>query len=80
MIITHGKATKFCAKKWKNKSEKRKKNEKKLRKKDRKKRKKKRKLAQQVTNSIFLQNECWIIDKCIIASNKVKTKVRVSNS
>ena len=30
---------------------------KKLRKKDRKKRKKKRKLAQQVTNSIFLQNE-----------------------
>ena len=36
MIITNGKATKFCARKWKNKSEKRKNNEKQLKEKERK--------------------------------------------
>ena len=33
MLITNGKATKFCARKWKNRSEKRKKNEEQLRRK-----------------------------------------------
>jgi len=36
MIITNGKTKKFCARKWKKKSEKRKKNEEQLREKERK--------------------------------------------
>ena len=37
MIITNGKGTKFCARKWKSISEKRKKNEEQLREKEKKK-------------------------------------------
>jgi len=48
MIITNEKNMKFCARKWKNKSEKRKKNEEQLREKSLI-----LKLAQQVTNSVF---------------------------
>jgi len=55
MIITNGKATKFCARKWKNKSEKRKNNEKQLKEKERK--SLILKFPQQVTNYVFLQNE-----------------------
>ena len=56
MIITNGKAMKFGARKWKNRSEKRKKNEEQLREKKREKTLI-LKLAKQVINFVFLQKE-----------------------